>query len=135
MITAIRRHALTAPIATAAAVGSAWLTVAVFGPERAMPLPCPLLSFTGLACPFCGGLRAAEALAHGDVVAAVGHNAVAVAAAPLLAGLWMGWLIRRRDGDRSPMLVLSGRALLVLAAVLLLFAIARNLPAGQWLAP
>lgn len=135
MIAAIRRHPLCAPIVTATAVGAAWAAVAVLGPARAMPLPCPLRSLTGLACPFCGGLRAAHALAHGDVVAAAGYNGVVVILAPVLAGLWLNWLIRRRHGSRGPMLALSGRALLLVAAVLLAFTVARNLPMGQWLAP
>lgn len=130
----IRHHPLAAPIATAAAVGSAWITVAALGPDRVMPLACPLLSLTGLACPFCGGLRAAHALAHGDVIAAAGYNVVAVAAAPVLTVVWASWLVRRGRGDPRPMLALSGRALLVLAVLLVAFAVTRNLPVGHWLA-
>ena len=37
---------------------------------------CPLLAFTGLDCPLCGGLRGTNALLHGDVVTALDHNAL-----------------------------------------------------------
>jgi Protein of unknown function (DUF2752) len=135
MIAALRRHRLTAPVATALAVGAVWAATATLGPDRVMPLSCPLFSLTGLACPFCGGLRAAHALGQGDLVAAVGYNALAVAAAPLLAGVWVGWLIRRWGGDRGRRPGVSGRALLAVAVVLVTFGVVRNLPSVQWLAP
>lgn len=135
MIAAIRAHRLLAPLATGAAVGAAWLAVAALGPARAMPLPCPLLAFTGLACPFCGGTHAAYALAHGDVVAAASHNALVVLAAPVLAAVWTRWLVRRIRGEPVPMLAPSNRTVLIVSAGLLLFAVVRNLPFGGALAP
>ncbi len=135
MIAAIRAHRLVAPLATAAAVGGAWVAVAVLGPARAVPLPCPLLAVTGLACPFCGGTHAAYALAHGDVMAAADHNAVVVLAAPVAVVLWARWLIGRVRGAPGPMFAPSNRMLLIVSAGLLLFAIVRNLPFGAALAP
>ncbi|HEX6337979.1 MAG TPA: DUF2752 domain-containing protein [Jiangellaceae bacterium] len=135
MITAARAHALTAPLATAAAAGAAWVTVAALGPEVAVPLPCPLLEMTGLACPFCGGTRAVYALAHGDVATAAGHNAVVVLAVPVLAVLWSGWSVRRVRGVRGSAVALSTRSLLALGAALVLFAVVRNLTFGAALGP
>jgi hypothetical protein len=135
VIGAVRHHPLVAPLATAAAVGSAWLAVATIGPARAVPLPCPLLALTGVACPFCGGTRAAYSLAHGDLVAALDYNAAAVLAAPVLVALWLRWLVRRARGERVPMLALSNRALAVIGAGLLVFVVVRNLRFGAWLAP
>jgi hypothetical protein len=135
VITAARAHALTAPLATAAAVGAAWFTVAALGPEVAVPLPCPLLELTGLACPFCGGTRAAYALAHGDVATAAGHNALVVLAVPVLAVLWFRWSVRRARGARGPMVTMSAGALLALGAGLVAFAVVRNLPFGAALGP
>jgi hypothetical protein len=135
VIAAARHHPLAAPLATAAAVGGAWLTVATIGPARAVPVPCPLLTLTGVACPFCGGTRAAYSLAHGDLVLAVEYNAAAVLAGPVLVALWLRWLVRRARGEQVPMLVLSNRALAIIGAGLLVFAVVRNLPFGTWLAP
>lgn len=135
MTATIRRHALTAPLVTAAAVAGAWAAVAVLGPERVLPVPCPLLALTGIACPFCGGARAAHALAHGDIALAAGYNLVAVAAVPLVAAWWLRWLVRRARGDRVPLAAPSTRVLAVAAVALLAFGVVRNLPAGTWLAP
>ena len=134
MITA-RVRALTAPLAIAAAAGAAWFTVAALGPEVAIPLPCPLLELTGMACPFCGGTRAAHALAHGDVATAAGHNAVVVSAVPVLVVLWFRWSVRRARGVRGPMVTMSAGALLALGAGLVVFAVVRNLPFGAALGP
>lgn len=134
MITA-RVRALTAPLATAGAAGAAWFTVAALGPEAAVPLPCPLLELSGLSCPFCGGTRAAYALAHGDVATAVGHNAVVVLAVPVLVVLWFRWSVRRARGVRGPMVTISAGALLAMGAGLVVFAVVRNLPFGAALGP
>lgn len=135
MTATIRRHPLTAPLATAAAVAGAWAAVAMVGPERLLPVPCPLLAVTGIACPFCGGIRAAHALAHGDFIVAAGYNLVVVAAIPLATAWWLWWLVRRARGEPAPLAALPGRVVVIAAAVLLVFAVARNLPAGAWLAP
>lgn len=135
MITAARTHALGAPLATAAAAGAGWFAVATLGPETAVPLLCPLLELTGLACPFCGGTRAVYAMAHGDLAGAAGFNAVVVLAVPVLAVLWSRWMVRRARGVHAPMVTMSAGALLALGAVLIVFAVVRNLPFGAALGP
>ena len=52
-------------------------------------LPCPFRLITGLYCPFCGGLRMVHDLAHGQVVAALHDDALAL---PLLAIAVLAWL-------------------------------------------
>lgn len=135
MIDTLRGHPLTAPVAGAAGAAAAWAAVAVLGPQRAVPLPCPLFALTGLACPFCGGTRAVHALAHGEVALAAGYNVVAVVGVPVLVGLWLRWTVRRARGQAAPLLAPSNRTVAVIAAALLVFAVVRNLPFGGWLAP
>jgi hypothetical protein len=51
-----------------------WLTLAPLLPS------CPFRSLTGIPCPSCGTTRAAMALLHGDIVAALTLNPLAAAA-------------------------------------------------------
>ncbi len=56
---------------------------------------CLLHVTTGLHCPGCGSSRALHQLAHGNVAAAFGLNALAVAALPALAlAAWRGGTTR-----------------------------------------
>lgn len=41
--------------------------------------PCPILAFTGLQCPGCGGTRALYSLFHGDVAASLAMNPLVLA--------------------------------------------------------
>lgn len=55
--------------------------------------PCPLRTFTGIPCPFCGMSRGVTALVHGHVSAAFSFNPgafliVAMAALLLIAWRW-----------------------------------------------
>jgi hypothetical protein len=56
---------------------------------------CPLHALTGVPCPTCGSTRAALALSHGDIAAALAFNplvtlaAVGAFAVALLAPLWV----------------------------------------------
>ena len=91
---------------------------------EALPIVCPLQATTGLDCPLCGATRATAALLRGDVVAALDHNALYVAALPVVGVLVLLWLVRRRlpDWARSGVATWS---VIVVAAV---FTVARNIP-------
>lgn len=67
------RTVRVAPLAAAGIVGAG----VVLG-TGVLRIPCWFHALTGLDCPFCGGSRAAGALLHGDVAAAVNFNAFAV---------------------------------------------------------
>jgi len=55
------------------------------------PLPvCPTNALLGINCPGCGALRMIYSLLHGDLIAAVQFNAVALIALPLLLWTWGG---------------------------------------------
>ena len=58
----------------------------VLDPAQSTVFPrCTFLSLTGYKCPGCGSQRAIHALLHGDVVTAVGYNAMLVVSIPWLA--------------------------------------------------
>ncbi|MGH3457379.1 DUF2752 domain-containing protein [Aeromicrobium sp.] len=96
---------------------------------------CPFLVITGHPCPGCGGLRAVNDLTHGDVVAAISSNLLAVALVAMLALTWTVWVVRRIRGVDGPMVVPTNRVLLLLLGVALVFGVLRNTPWGAWLAP
>jgi Protein of unknown function (DUF2752) len=88
-------------LGASALIGSLWL-------HAGLPTPlCPLHAVTGLPCPTCGSTRAASALVHGHLTAALAWN-------PLMT------------------LVLTGVALYVLYAAVVVMG---NLPRLCWMLP
>lgn len=123
------------PAGVLAAVAAAFAYVGAVDPNELGHYPaCPLLRYTGLYCPGCGGLRSAHAFVHGDFPAALHANALAVLGYLAFAALWTVWVVRAVRGrppglDPRPGLVWS------LGALLLVFTVVRNLPFGGWLHP
>ena len=131
---ALRRPAV--PVVVLAAVGGAFGYVGAVDPNTPGHYPvCPLLRFTGILCPGCGGLRSAHALAHGDLLTALGANALLVAGSALFAVVWTVWLLRSVHGRPAPSVALRPRHWWSLAAAVALFTLVRNLPLGSALAP
>ncbi|MFD0304754.1 DUF2752 domain-containing protein [Streptomyces sp. NPDC127119] len=130
---AVRR--LAVPGGILAAVAAAFAYVATVDPNEPGHYPaCPLLRYTGLYCPGCGGLRSAYAVAHGDLGTALGANALAVIGYLVFAVLWTVWVVRTARG--RPMSIDPGPPLLwSLGALSLVFTVVRNLPFGGWLHP
>jgi len=129
------RPAWWGPVLTGAAVVAGTVYTAVLDPNTSHAFPlCPLKLITGLDCPFCGGLRATHALAHGHLVEAAGHNLLFVLAVPFLVLAWGAWLLRSL-GRPAPELALPRSARLALLVVVLVFTVARNLPVAglHWL--
>jgi len=96
---------------------------------------CPFLAITGHPCPGCGGLRAVNDLTHGDFVAAVSSNLLAVGLVVFLVVAWAAWAVRRARGTDVGMLVMSDRVLVLVLVVVLAFGVLRNTPWGAGLAP
>ncbi|MFB6570791.1 DUF2752 domain-containing protein [Streptomyces noursei] len=127
---------LAAPVGTLAAVTAAFAWVGAVDPNEPGHYPvCPLLHLTGLLCPACGGLRSAHAVAHGDLVAALGANAPAVAGYAAFALFWLVWLARAARG--LPTAGPRPRPVhwWALGTLLLAFTVVRNLPLGAGLRP
>ncbi|WP_414721057.1 DUF2752 domain-containing protein [Streptomyces sp.] len=126
---------LLAPLGTLAGVAAAFAYVGTVDPNEPGHYPvCPLLRYTGVYCPGCGGLRSAHAFAHGDLGAAFGSNALAVIGYGVFAVLIVLWLVRAVRGlpvrTSVPNAWWWG-----IGAVLVLFTVVRNLPFGAALAP
>ncbi|WP_432816204.1 DUF2752 domain-containing protein [Streptomyces vilmorinianum] len=126
---------LVAPLGTLAGVAAAFAYVGTVDPNEPGHYPvCPLLRFTGVYCPGCGGLRSAHAFVHGELGTAFGANALAVVGYGLFAVVMALWLVRAVRG--VPMrLAISPAWWWGIGAVLALFTLVRNLPFGSALAP
>ncbi|WP_128377716.1 DUF2752 domain-containing protein [Streptomyces cavernae] len=131
--TAVRRLAL--PAGVLGAVVGAFAYVGAVDPNEPGHYPvCPLLHYTGVYCPGCGGLRSAYALVHGDLITALHANALAVAGYVVFAAVWTVWVVRAARGrplriDLGPVRMWS------IGVLLALFTVVRNLPFGGWLHP
>ncbi|MCX5043187.1 DUF2752 domain-containing protein [Aldersonia sp. NBC_00410] len=128
---ALHGRSLRGPVTVAAAGLAAFAVLRVRDPHTpGAYLPCPFHAITGLWCPGCGGLRAANDLAHADLAASLSSN-VFVAPLVLAAVLaWLCWVSGRTV--RLP----SGRATLAMVVVVLVaFTVVRNTGWGNWLAP
>ncbi|GGO50541.1 DUF2752 domain-containing protein [Streptomyces lasiicapitis] len=126
---------LAVPLGVLGAVTAAFAYVATIDPNEPGHYPaCPLLYYTGVYCPGCGGLRSAHAFAHGDLSAALGANALAVVGFGLFAAGWAWWAARAARG-RPVRLELGRTQLWAVGAVLAVFTLVRNLPFGAWLNP
>lgn len=131
-----RGPALAPPVLVLAAAAGAACYVAMVDPNEPGHYPlCPFRALTGYYCPGCGSLRMIHAAAHGHIGEAVGRNPLAFAMVPVLAYAWVRWTAAAARG-RSPAFV-HFRPWLVWAfiALVLVFWLVRNLPAGHALAP
>jgi hypothetical protein len=126
---------LAAPAGVLAAVAGAFAYVGTVDPNEPGHYPvCPLLRYTGLYCPGCGGLRSAHAFVHGDLPTALHDNAAAVVGYLGFAVLWTVWVVQAARG--RPLRIDPAPAHLWTPGVLLLvFTVVRNLPFGGWLHP
>ncbi|MGW2201891.1 DUF2752 domain-containing protein [Streptomyces sp. NPDC001774] len=126
---------LGVPLGVLGGVAAAFAYVGAVDPNEPGHYPvCPLLRFTGLYCPGCGGLRSAHAFVHGDLAAAFGANALAVAGYGLFALVMALWLIRAVRGVPMRIGVTPAWGWAT-GALLALFTLVRNLPFGSALAP
>ncbi|UYQ66438.1 DUF2752 domain-containing protein [Streptomyces peucetius] len=122
-------------MAAIAGVAAAFAYVGTVDPNEPGHYPaCPLLRFTGIYCPGCGGLRSAHAFVNGDLATAFGANAVATLGYAVFAVVWVVWLIRAAQNRRVRIGIPNGWWW-VLGGALVIFSVVRNLPFGSALVP
>lgn len=96
---------------------------------------CPT-ALVGFACPFCGSLRAVHDLTNLDLAAAASSNLLLVLALPVVLVLWVRRLVVCwQGGEAMAPLRVPASLWWALGAVLTVFTVLRNLPAGAWFAP
>ncbi|THA26922.1 DUF2752 domain-containing protein [Streptomyces sp. RKND-216] len=126
---------LAAPLSALAAVAGAFAYVAARDPNAPGHYPaCPLLQLTGILCPGCGGLRSAHAVSHGDLAAALGANALALAGMALAVLFLLHWCVRVIRA-RPVTVPVRPVHLWLGTGLVLVFTVVRNLPFGAALAP
>jgi hypothetical protein len=79
--------------------------------------PCPIHVATGLYCSGCGATRALHCLLHGDVSGAMAKNPLVVVALPFIVLLCL-----------RPSLAQKPALPIVILAILLAYAVLRNIP-------
>lgn len=93
------------------------------------PLPvCPTKALLGIDCPGCGCMRMLYSVMHGDLLAAVKFNAVAVVALVLLVFAFATWTYGRAVGRRMWSWQHYRWSALVTMVVVLVWFVVRNLP-------
>ena len=112
-----------------AAVG-ALVVLRVFDPALSGIFPpCPLHALTGWYCPGCGSLRAIHQLLNGNVAAAFAMNPFALVALPFLSYGMASEVWHEIRGRYLPRIFISGTWIWGMAAAIVAFGVARNIPA------
>lgn len=126
-----RWRRLIAPIAAASGIIAATLLIRFVDPHEPGIYPvCPTKSLLGIDCPACGGLRATNCLANGDIAGAFDHNALFVIFVPLIIIGWGVWMYRawtgRHPAPTPTRTVIARVAPVVLIVAATAFAVVRN---------
>lgn len=134
--TARRLAAVALALLAAAGAWAVWMVWRNDPATAGWPELCLFHRTTGLHCPGCGGTRAAHQLLHGDWLAALDYNALAVLFLPLLVGA-PAWYAARALGWRPPAWRWPRWAPWAALVLVVGFSVARNLPwwPGPLLAP
>jgi len=102
-----------------------------YNPEDYLFFPkCPVYLLTGYKCPGCGSQRAFYHLFHGNFCAAFIQNPLMVLLAPyVLLGIYLAFIANRTNPHiiRIQNLFFGKWAIIVLAIIIVLFTILRNI--------
>lgn len=120
---------LAAPLACGCclAAGAAYV-VAQDPSEGGVFLPCPFRALTGWWCPGCGLTRATHHLFRGDVTQAFRYNVLVVVVLGAIAAGWLTWLAQAAGRSARWFVRVPVWAQIAAGAVLVAFAVVRNLP-------
>ncbi|OLR95407.1 DUF2752 domain-containing protein [Actinokineospora bangkokensis] len=124
-------RALAAPLALVVAGAAGCAAVALSDPfsgDSWLP-PCPTKALTGVCCPGCGGVRMVHSLLHGRFGDALHYNAVSLVFLVLFAWSTAAWALSRVRGRHVRSWIHWGPTPWVAGAVLVTWAVVRNIPA------
>jgi hypothetical protein len=125
---------LGAPLAVAAAVAVACAAVWWADPTTpGGPIPvCPTKLLFGIDCPGCGSLRMLYSVMHGNLLAAVKFNGLALAALVVLAWTYAAWVYGLVAGRRVWSWQRNSWAAPVTLVLVVAWSVVRNLPFGPF---
>ncbi len=122
-----------AVIAAAVAACAGGVCLYVFDPARSGFYPlCPFHAVTGLHCPGCGSGRALHQLLHGNVLAAMRLNPLAVVLLPPLAYGMLSLGLQFIGRKPLPGKFIPASWIWTLLAVILLYWVLRNIPCSPF---
>lgn len=101
---------------------------------KASGFECGIRKVTGIYCPGCGGTRCAKSIVSGDLITALGHNAMLLSGFILLTAFFTFLIIRitilGKPAPKTPHIKKSWIWLGILSIAL--FTILRNIPSYPW---
>lgn len=127
MNSATKRWLLFGGLAAATAAGLSVLFVCDPAASRLFP-PCLFHKLTGLYCPGCGSLRALHSLLNGHLKAALSLNPLMVLCLPFVLYAFAAQALQYFFNIKIPTLFLKARYIWAIFAIIILYAIARNIP-------
>lgn len=131
------RSGLGVGAAVGGVVALGTIAIAAVNPGDSGAPICLSQTLFGIDCPLCGGLRAVNALARGDWLAAADHNVVLAVVLPLAVAAWLWWMVSAWRGRRVATRAPSASVVVGVVVLLVAFTVLRNIDAGpvtDWLA-
>lgn len=126
------RLLLRGPVGVAAVLGAGALALHLRDPHEHLWVLCPFKAVTGWDCPLCGGLRSVNDLGNLQIDRALHSNLLFVASVPLIAALWLVWVVRAARGRTSQVPPATLNKVMVAYVVLgAVFTVWRNTPWGH----